>query len=94
VVCASDVLALGVHHELLLAGRRPGADIGVVGFDGSETARMHHLTSVAQPLDRIAEQILTLLDHALAGEPRPAQGRLLEPSLVVARSTRPDLPQP
>ena len=26
---------------------------------------MHHLTSVAQPLDRIAEQVLSLLDHAL-----------------------------
>jgi LacI family transcriptional regulator len=94
VVCASDVLALGVHHELLLAGHRVGADIGVVGFDGSETARMHHLTSVAQPLDRIAEQVLSLLDHALAGERRPTLGELLEPTLVAARSTRPDLVEP
>lgn len=94
VVCASDVLALGVHHQLLLAGHRPGADVGVVGFDGSETAAMHHLTSVAQPLDEIADQILSLLDRALAGDARPAQGLLLEPRLVQSRSTRRDPGEP
>ena len=87
VVCASDILALGVHHELLTAGLRPGLDVGVVGFDGSETALMHHLTSVAQPLDAIAEQVLVLLDDAMAGRPRPAAGVLLEPALTLGRST-------
>ncbi len=87
VVCASDILALGVHHELLTAGLRPGLDVGVVGFDGSETAAMHHLTSVAQPLDAIAERLLLLLDDAMAGRPRPETGVLLEPALAVGRST-------
>jgi DNA-binding LacI/PurR family transcriptional regulator len=87
VVCASDVLALGVHHELLTAGLRPGADVGVVGFDGSENAVMHHLTTVAQPLDGIAEQVLALLDDAMAGRPQPGAGVLLEPSLSTDRST-------
>lgn len=87
VVCASDILALGVHHELLASGLRPGLDVGVVGFDGSENARMHHLTSVAQPLDRIAEQVLTLLADAMAGRPAPVSGQLLEPALVAGRST-------
>ena len=87
VVCASDILALGVHHELLTAGLRPGLDVGVVGFDGSETALMHHLTSVAQPLDAIAEQVLVLLDDAMAGRTRPAAGVLLEPTLTQGRST-------
>ncbi len=87
VVCASDILALGVHHELLTAGLWPGLDVGVVGFDGSETARMHHLTSLAQPLDAIAEQVLVLLDDAMAGRARPAHGVLLEPDLVAGRST-------
>jgi len=87
MVCASDILALGVHHELLAAGLRPGLDVGIVGFDGSETAAMHHLTSVAQPLDAIAEQVLVLLDDALAGRPPPKAGVLLEPALVASRST-------
>lgn len=89
VVCASDILALGVHHELLTAGLRPGHDVGVVGFDGSETALMHHLTSVAQPLDAIAEQVLVMLDDAMAGRPLPTAGVLLEPALALGRSTRP-----
>jgi LacI family transcriptional regulator len=94
VVCASDILALGVHHELLTAGLRPGLDVGVVGFDGSETALMHHLTSVAQPLDAIAEQVLVLLDDARAGRSRPAAGVLLTPALTEGRSTehRPSAP--
>ncbi len=67
----------GVHHELLAAGRAPGTEVGIVGFDGSDTARMHHLTTVAQPLDQIADRILGLLDDALAGRPRPSAGSVL-----------------
>ena len=94
VVCASDILALGVHHELLIAGLRPGADVGVAGFDGSENAVMHHLTSVEQPLDRIAERVLAQLHDAMAGRPRPTAGELLEPTLTVDRSTAGRPPAP
>ncbi len=89
VVCASDVLALGVHQALLLAGRVPGRDLGVVGFDGSETARMHHLSTVAQPLSEIADRTLTLVHEALAGNDRPAAGTILAPTIVPGRSTTP-----
>ncbi len=88
VVCVSDVLALGVHHELVRRGLEPGRDVGVVGFDGSETAEMHHLTSVAQPFDAIAEEALRLLRRRLEGAPPPATGSLLLPTLRPARSTR------
>ncbi|MEO7752221.1 MAG: substrate-binding domain-containing protein [Terracoccus sp.] len=87
VVCASDVLALGVHQALLLAGRVPGRDLGVVGFDGSETARMHHLTTAAQPLSEIADLTLTLVHEALAGASRPPAGTILAPTIVAGRST-------
>jgi DNA-binding LacI/PurR family transcriptional regulator len=88
VVCASDVLALGVHQVLVRRGLEPGRDIGVVGFDGSETAAMHHLTSVAQPFDAIAEETLRLVRAALSGEPAPTEGSILLPALAPARSTR------
>ncbi len=89
VVCASDVLALGVHQALLLAGRSVGSDIGIVGFDGSESARMHHITTVAQPLDEIADLCLTLVHDALGGiAPAPA-GSILRPDILVGRSTTP-----
>lgn len=89
VVCASDVLALGVHHALVRRGLEPGRDVGVVGFDGSETADMHHITSVAQPFDAIAEEALRLVRSALTDEPAPADGSLLLPTLRPARSTAP-----
>ncbi len=88
VVCASDVLALGVHHALVRRGLEPGRDVGVVGFDGSETATMHHLTSVAQPFEAIAETCLDLVSAALEGSPPPEHGSLLRPTLTTARSTR------
>ncbi len=91
VVCASDVLALGVHQALLTAGRVVGADIGIVGFDGSETARMHHITTMAQPLSDIAGLALTLVHDALAGAPRPPRGTILAAQLHVGRSTTPHL---
>ena len=87
VVCASDILALGLHHELLAAGREPGSEVGVVGFDGSDTALMHHLTTVVQPLDQIADRILDLLDDALSGRARPSAGALLHPVLLRGDST-------
>lgn len=88
VVCASDVLALGVHHAVVRRGLQPGQDVGVVGFDGSEVARMHHLTSVAQPYEAVAQECLRLVRAALADEPAPADGTLLTPTLSTARSTR------
>lgn len=87
VVCASDVLALGVHQVLVRRGLEPGRDIGVVGFDGSDTAEMHHLTSVAQPFDAIAEESLRLVRGALEGAAQPVDGSLLLPTLRPARST-------
>ncbi|MBD3782923.1 MAG: substrate-binding domain-containing protein [Micrococcales bacterium] len=72
----------------LRAGLEPGVDLGIVGFDGSETASMHHLTSVAQPFDAIAEESLRLVSSALVGDPAPDEGRLLLPTLTTSRSTR------
>lgn len=92
VVCASDVLALGVHHALLRRGREPGRDLGVIGFDGSETAAMHHLSSVAQPFDTVADAALALVKAALHGAPTPPDGVLLAPSVLPGRSTRREPP--
>ncbi|MGG5258859.1 LacI family DNA-binding transcriptional regulator [Phycicoccus avicenniae] len=89
VVCASDVLALGVHQAAVRAGLEPGRDLGIVGFDGSETAAMHHITSAAQPYDAVAEEALLLVRSAMRGEDPPATGSLLRPTLRTDRSTSP-----
>ena len=100
VVCASDVLAVGVLHAVHAAGLRPGADIGIVGFDDSELARMHRLSSVAQPIEEICRQTMRLLEKLLARRPVPAgEGTLLHPTLTPRASTdrpgsRPSRPAP
>lgn len=87
VVCASDVLALGVHHAAQARGWAPGRDVGITGFDGSAPARLHGITTLAQPLDAIAEHLLAVVHDQLAGLPGPAEGALLLPTLTLASST-------
>lgn len=94
--CASDTLAIGVLHALHERGLRPGVDAGVVGFDDSLGAHVTWpgLTSVRQPLEQVAVEIVELLHSLLSLKPVDRPGRMLEPSLVVRRSTVPDAPRP
>jgi DNA-binding LacI/PurR family transcriptional regulator len=89
VVCASDVLALAVLHAVWRAGLRPGLDVGVVGFDNSELARMHGLTSLAQPMEQIGDHVLRLVSESMSGAPdaRERGGVLLHPTLTPRSST-------
>ena len=92
VACASDTLAIGVLHALAERGLRPGADIGVVGFDDSLAAQVTWpgLTSVRQPLEDVAFALIRILQSVLAHKPLATQGRMLQPTLVVRRSSRRD----
>ena len=90
VVCASDTLALGVWTALRERGLRPGADVGVVGFDDSAIADAFDLTSLRQPLAAIARTMLGLLD----GEPATGEGVLLRPDVVQRLSSRRRLDSP
>lgn len=88
--CVSDTVAIGVLHALAERGLVPGRDVGVTGFDDSLAAQVvwPGLTSVRQPLEDVAREIVSLLGEVLAGRPVREQGRLLEPSLVVRGSSR------
>jgi DNA-binding LacI/PurR family transcriptional regulator len=87
VVCASDVLAVGVLHAVLMAGLRPGVDLGIVGFDDSELARMHAITSVSQPMEAVSSHVLRLVRESLSGDESSTSGVLLRPDLAVRAST-------
>lgn len=89
IVCASDVLALGVRHAALQRGWHPGRDLGITGFDGSAAARLHGITTLAQPLGEIADHLLAVVHHQLAGDPVPTEGALFIPTLTVGDSTDP-----
>ena len=87
-VCASDTLAMGVLHTLARRGLRIGKDVAVVGFDDSQAAQVvpPGLTSVRQPLEQVAVEVVSAL-HGLLARPRVVHPpRLLDPSLVVRGS--------
>ena len=88
-VCASDTLAMGVLHTLAERGLYPGRDIAVVGFDDSQVAQVVHpgLTSVRQPLEDAAVEIVKAIEGLLAHPPSVEPGVLLAPTLAVRGSS-------
>lgn len=94
VVCASDVLAVGVLHALHRLGLRAGADVAVTGFDDSPAASLSDpaLSSVRQPLEQVAAEVVRVLGALLPRRPMPPperpSGVLVEPTLVVRESSR------
>ena len=88
-VCASDTLAMGVLRTLHERSLRPGRDVAVVGFDDSQVAQVctPGLTSVRQPLEEVAVQIVARLQGRLAIPPANGAGTLLAPQLVVRESS-------
>jgi DNA-binding LacI/PurR family transcriptional regulator len=88
-VCASDTLAMGVLHTLADRGLAPGHDIALVGFDDSQVAQVvpHGLTSVRQPLEDVAVEIVKALEGLLGHPPHVGPGVLLTPTLAVRGSS-------
>lgn len=87
--CASDTIGIGVLHALAERNLRPGADVGVVGFDDSLGAQVTWpgLTSVRQLLEQVAIEIVDLVNTVLSLRLPEEPARMLEPTLVVRRST-------
>jgi DNA-binding LacI/PurR family transcriptional regulator len=84
-VCASDTLAMGVLHTLADRGLVAGRDAAVVGFDDSQVAQVAPpgLTSVRQPLEEVAVEIVRALEGLLTHPPIRSGGVLLTPELIV-----------
>jgi LacI family transcriptional regulator len=88
-VCASDTLAMGVLHTLWIRQLAPGEDIAVVGFDDSQVAQVFPvgLTSVRQPLEDVAVEIVKVLRALLTHQPVETRGVLLKPTLTIRESS-------
>ncbi len=88
-VCVSDTVALGVLAALADLGLHPRRDVAVVGFDDSRAAALvpPGLTSVRQPLEQVASEVVALLYARLARLPAQDPTRLLTPTLTVRGSS-------
>ena len=85
-VCVSDTVAMGVLQAISERGRRPGpGDLAVVGFDDSLAAQVvpPGLTSVRQPLEEVAVQIVRLLEDRLSMRSSERPHVILTPVLRV-----------
>ena len=88
-VCASDTVAMGALRTFDGLGLRAGRDVALVGFDDSIAAQVctPTLTSVRQPLEQVAVEVVGYLGRLLAHRPIPDLGCVLTPTLVVRQSS-------
>jgi LacI family transcriptional regulator len=89
VVCADDLIALGVLQTCAAGGVRVPDDLLVTGFDDIPFAALSDppLTTVRQPQVEIAAEAVRLLADAERAGERPLTRLALQPSLVVRAST-------
>ncbi len=89
VICANDLLAVGLMHELAAVGLEVPGDVAVVGMDDSELAEQSFppLTSVnlgsAERGRRAAELLLARIED----NERTPRRIVVQPSLSIRRST-------
>lgn len=89
VVCANDFIAVGLERVLGRSGVRVPEDVLVTGFDDSAVGRIVDvpLTTIRQPLDRLGAEAVRMLLPTGANKDRVARSLLLEPTLIIRKST-------
>ncbi|MCQ2505737.1 MAG: LacI family transcriptional regulator [Lachnospiraceae bacterium] len=85
----ADTMAIGAAKAILEKGKRIPEDIAVIGFDGIEMCKYYHpaISSLAQPIDEIAEETIRILFKVIEGE-NAHQHVIFEGKLVERESTK------
>ncbi|WP_370318124.1 LacI family DNA-binding transcriptional regulator [Tessaracoccus sp. OH4464_COT-324] len=92
IFCASDRMAYGAWLELQRRGRRIPDEVQLTGFDGHSigTEMRPTLTTVAQPIQRVGHEAITMLRELIDG--RDPGHRFFPTELIIRGSTRPAAP--
>ena len=90
IVAGNDLTAIGVLHRAYDGGLRVPDDLSVVGFDGvaPSTWASHQVTTIRQPVRRMAEATLTLLMDRINNPSMPPEKRILAGQLIEGTSAR------
>jgi LacI family transcriptional regulator len=89
IFCFNDLVAHGVLIGLSKFGLTPGEDVAVVGFDNNNEAPLYNppLTTVSSFARLIGSQAASLLNQRIHDYNREKQRIILQPELVVRKSS-------
>lgn len=90
IVCANDAMGLGAMDGLRFGLKlRVPEDIAVAGFDNvlQSSWPTYELTTLGQPLRRMAQSAMRMLMEQIAGETGAGEQRLLPAELKIRQST-------
>lgn len=89
IIASNDLMAIGAMKTLQKAGREPGVDVAIGGFDDVPAAAYASvpLTTVRQPIYEIGRKTCAMLIDIIVGRPLATHQILLKPELVVRASS-------
>jgi len=87
IICATDIIAIGVRAHLEQIGLKIGKDIAIASYDDTPVAVALGLTSVHQDIATIAKTLTHILLAEIQGTPAPNRHVLVEPRLIVRESS-------
>ncbi|UMG94484.1 LacI family DNA-binding transcriptional regulator [Nocardioides sp. TF02-7] len=89
IFAANDLVALGALQGLTLAGARVPEDVAIIGYDdiGFAASAAIPLSSVRQPREELGAAAARILLDVIADPATKIRHDVLEPELVVRRST-------
>jgi DNA-binding LacI/PurR family transcriptional regulator len=91
LIAVSDSVAAEAMRTAEQFGLRVGDNLALVGFDDAPFVSYLRptLSTLRQPLDRICQQLVDLLDQRIKGAGQPYINRLITPELIVRQSSCP-----
>ncbi len=90
IFCGNDLIALGVLQFLMENDRKVPEEVGVIGFDDISIAGLPQIqmTTIAQPRMLMGRKAAELLIYNIENKEQRKEHIILDPELVVRRSTR------
>lgn len=90
ILCAADMLAIGVMHAAYEAGIRIPKDISLMGFDNISFSALPQidLTTINQPTQQMAISAVDMLLDRIKSPESEHSKLILPPSLIVRKSCR------
>ena len=91
MIACNDLMALGAMSAAQERGLQVGKDISITGFDNIPLAENSHppLTTVHQPIYQIGSMVCEMLIQRIRKEKLEPETVILQPSLIIRRSTGP-----